>query len=329
MAQLPEQKEADNSDLRESLIGILQKATISDLKLSNKVIVLDAATKPKPAIESLIQNKIRAAPVVAMGEFIGVLDLRDTIKFALEAYHKKVASNEDVEKDKAAQWLTASPHIATGTLSYLAKMRPFTTVKTTDSLLTVAEALSKGHHMVGVIDVQKKKLTNILTQGQLFQQVAAMWKEGPLGGDDADSVVLQHLMDLKYITSPIKSVKGSMKAADAFGLMAKYNLSGLAVVNDDGKLIHNTSATDIKLWLQSECKFDDSIENFLIAIRKQSLDERVPVTMLQPKDTFKRAVGQLRATKYHRMWIVDDKKEPIGVLALTDIFKYLCKKKEN
>jgi len=240
-----------------------------------------------------------------------------------------VASNEDVAKEKAHQWLTASPHIATGTLSYLAKMRPFTTVQSTDSLLTVAEELAKGHHIVGVIDVEKKKLTNILTQGMLFQRVVAMWKEGPLSGDDADSVLLKHLMDSKYITSPVKSVKGSLKAADAFDLMAKHNLSGLAVVDEDGKLIHNTSATDIKLWLQSECKFDDSIENFLISIRKMSLDERVPVTMLQLKDTFKRAVGQLRATKYHRMWIVDDKKTPIGVLALTDIFKYICKKKED
>lgn len=61
---------------------------------------------------------------------------------------------------------------------------------------------------------------------------------------------------------------------------------------------------------------------------------------------------KLHATKYHRMWIIDDKKKPIGVclfvvhcwnetdygvdgicvsqvLALTDIFKYICKKKEN
>ena len=113
-----------------------------------------------------------------------------------------------------------------------------------------------------------------------FVQVAAMWNDGPFKDAQSDSVKLQSLMDLKYITSPVKSVVGSLKAADAFSQMAKFNLSGLAVVDSEGNLIHNTSATDIKLWLQSECKFDDTIENFLIAIRKMSLDERFPVTMV-------------------------------------------------
>jgi len=327
MAQMPEEKkESDDSNgtLRDALIAVLNNATISDLNLSNKVIVLDAAVKPKEAIQVLIKNKIRAAPVVAMGEFIGVLDLRDTIKFALEQYRKKVASEEDVASESAQLWLTASPQITTGTLAYLAKMRTFTTVKTTDSVMAVAEELAKGHHIVGVIDVEKKKLTNVLTQGQLFQKVAAMWNEGPFQGDQAHSVLLSHLMASKFITSPVKTVRGSVKAAEAFELMAQYNLSGLAVVDDGGKLIHNTSASDIKLWLQSECQFDESIERFLIAIRKSSLDERVPVTTCILKDTFERAVSKLRATKYHRMWIVDDKKTPIGVLALTDIFKFLC-----
>lgn len=90
-------------------------------------------------------------------------------------------------------WLTASPHISTNTLSYLAKMRPFTTIKSTDTLLAVAEALANGHQLgtirnrvspyhdialfdsiVGIIDEAKKELTNILTQGQLFQQVEAL-----------------------------------------------------------------------------------------------------------------------------------------------------------
>merc|ERR1719362_1109554 len=272
---------------------------------------------------------IRAAPVVSDTKFIGVLDLRDTIKFALESYNKKVQSQEDVAKQQAMMWLTASPHITTNTLSYLAKMRPFTTVKTTDTLLAVAEALANGHHIVGVIDEDKMELKNILTQGQLFQQVAAMWNEGPFKDDKSDALKLQSLMELKYITSPVKTVASKTKAADAFEQMAKFNLSGLAVVNGEGQLIHNTSATDIKLWLSNAAKFDDSIENFLISIRKMSLDERFPVTMCTLEDSFKRAVMKLHATKYHRMWIIDDKKSPVGVLALTDIFKFICKKKEN
>ena len=37
------------------------------------------------------------------------------------------------------------------------------------------------------------------------------------------------------------------------------------------------------------------------------------------QDSFKRAIQKLHATKYHRMWIIDDKKKPIGVCALYSI----------
>ena len=66
-----------------------------------------------------------------------------------------------------------------------------------------------------------------------------------------------------------------------------------------------------------------------IQIRKLSLTEKYPITVCTLQDTFKRAIQKLQATKYHRLWIVDDKTCPIGVLALTDIFKFICKTKEK
>ena len=40
-------------------------------------------------------------------------------------------------------------------------------------------------------------------------------------------------------------------------------------------------------------------------------------------DDLKKAVGKLQATGYHRLWVVDDKGSPVGVLALTDVFKLI------
>lgn len=40
-------------------------------------------------------------------------------------------------------------------------------------------------------------------------------------------------------------------------------------------------------------------------------------------DDLKKAVGKLQATGYHRLWVVDDKGCPVGVLALTDVFKLI------
>jgi len=328
MAEQKEEVKENGTKLRDDLLDILSKCLVSSLKVNENVVILDSKTDPKKGIEVLIENKIRAAPVIdaASNKFIGVLDLRDTVKFVVESY----ASVEKKEKQLALEYLTGSPQITSNTLRYLCQMRAFRTVKGSDSVLDAAKVFAAGSHIVGVVDDSTSKLVGILSQGSLFQQVAEMWVKGPLKEEkEGASPLLSALMELKYITSPVKSVSSKVTALSAFESMSKLDLSGLAVVNDEGALIHNTSATDIKLWLSASSMLNMSIEAFLIEIRKASLDERYPVTMCSPKDSFVRAVKKLQATKYHRLWIVDADKKPIGVLALTDIFKFVCKTKEQ
>eukprot|EP01083_Nonionella_stella_P195782 720855_1 len=153
-----ENKEEENKEeestslLRQELLSILSKSKVSDLDISPKVIVLDCKTDPKKAIEILIQNKVRAAPVIDndINKFIGVLDLRDTVKFALETYKKQSSTLSEI-KQKAMEFLTSSPQITTKSLKFLSKMRKFRTIKNTDTLLLVANVLAKGSHIVGVI----------------------------------------------------------------------------------------------------------------------------------------------------------------------------------
>eukprot|EP01084_Bolivina_argentea_P225759 381428_1 len=84
-------EEESTSLLRQELLSVLSNCLVSDLDISPKLIVLDCKTDPKKAIEILIENKVRAAPVIDndINKFIGVLDLRDTVKFALETYKKQ------------------------------------------------------------------------------------------------------------------------------------------------------------------------------------------------------------------------------------------------
>jgi CBS domain-containing protein len=260
-------------------------------------------------------------------KFIGVLDLRDTVKFALETYRKQSTALSE-QKQKAMEYLTSSPQISTQSLKYLSQMRKFRTVLLSDSLMPVISSLAQGSHVIGVIDDQQQnKLIGVITQGQFFQQVCAKLHASVFNNTDGCS--LQQLLDLKYVTSPVKSIKSSVKAYEAFELMSKLDLSGLAVVNNDGVLIHNTSATDIKLWLIHNASFEDSIEQFLINIRKLALTERFPITVCTLDDSLRRALQKLQATKYHRLWIVDPKTQPVGVFALTDFFKFIIDAKKK
>jgi len=314
--------------LREALVASMAKIPVSELSLGPKPVILDAKADIKDGLQTLIDNKIRAAPVMDEEEktFIGVLDVRDTLAFALKTYDKETPSAIDDTQESPSE---VSEQLQGQTVRDYCAPDSFFSVKTSDSVLAAAQALAKGCHAIGVMSAEdENSLVSILTQGELFQQASKLWEQGDHKG--MANVTLQQLMDLSFITSPVQGVSASTKARDVFSLMASKNLSGLAVTNNDGKLVHNTSATDIKLWLMAgSSTLNDEIERFLINIRKMSVDERFPVTMCWPKDTLKRAVGKLQATKYHRMWIIDEESRPIGVLALTDIFRFVCAKDED
>eukprot|EP01083_Nonionella_stella_P034646 94789_1 len=315
--------------VRDDMVKVLSATKVSDLALENKAVILDASTTPKQAIEILIKNKVRAAPVLKDDEFLGVLDLRDTLKYVLEAYDKLFALNESGQRNDEADQKSATHAIdllhSSGmkqqTLGDLCKHRPFRVLNASDSLYELAAMFALGSHVVGV--VEDNKLIAVCTQGYFFQQIAKRCKL-------THTCCLSKIFELKYITSPIESVNKSTKAVEAFRLMDAHNLSGLAVLNDNGVLIHNTSATDVKLWLlKGEHSLDETIELFLINIRNLSLTERYPITVCQLDDTFKRAMQKLQATKYHRLWIVDGNTKPIGVLALTDIFRFIVASNEK
>merc|ERR1712154_161721 len=168
------------------------------------------------------------------------------------------------------------------------------------------------------------KLVGIITQGVLFQYIGSLWN------DNSNNCALAEILDLKYITSPISKVNYNDKAFDVFQTMSDLKVSGLAVVDDDGILIHNTSSTDIKLWLISRASLEVPIEESLINIRNQpSLITKYPITYCTMQQSFQRAMKKLLATKYHRLWIVDNNKCPIGVFAVTDIFRFVCQTNER
>ena len=157
--------------LRKAALDSVKDLTVDDLNYNKQPVVLDVATEPKKAIEILLENKIRAAPVIDNNKYIGVLDLRDLVKNALKDYkNNKKQSN----LNQALQWLTivTSKSKDNDSLSNLAKIRSFRCVKQNDSLISVLIPFAKGSHIVGISSNDGSKLVGVLTQGQLFQQLA-------------------------------------------------------------------------------------------------------------------------------------------------------------
>eukprot|EP01084_Bolivina_argentea_P060026 109653_1 len=153
----PELKEP--SIVRDALASKLSNAKVSDLNISKKVITLNASTNAKQAVEILLKNKIRAAPVIDNDKYIGALDLRDTLKYLLEQY-----KNESFDDSKHNESITTA-----------FTLRIFKTVNENDNLLNAANILAHGAHIVGVIN--NNILIGIINQGELFDYSCGLWND--------------------------------------------------------------------------------------------------------------------------------------------------------
>ena len=67
------------NSVRDDLRATLESISVSELQFAAKAIVLDSKLNPKKAIQTLLQYKIRAAPVIDGNQFIGVLGMLSII----------------------------------------------------------------------------------------------------------------------------------------------------------------------------------------------------------------------------------------------------------
>jgi CBS domain-containing protein len=150
----------------------------------------------------------------------------------------------------------------------LSRRNTFHAVHPTDTLLTVCELLAKGGvHRVPVVN-EKGEVTNILSQSSL---ITFLYKNCANFTEFSRSLAQLHLG-----SKPVISVPKDVPAIEAFRLMDKKKISGVAVVDIEGKLVGNTSASDLKLFLKTPSidLLNMPIMQFLNKIRQEAIDVR-------------------------------------------------------
>lgn len=106
---------------------------------------------------------------------------------------------------------------------------------------------------------------------------------------------------------------------EAFKLMQEKDYGGVAVIDDDGKIIGNISQSDLKM-----VGYDGhTISNIMMKIK--DILPKQQIISLKINSTFKDALIAFEKEKKHRIYIVDDDKKPIGVLTLMNLLKFINK----
>lgn len=112
--------------------------------------------------------------------------------------------------------------------------------------------------------------------------------------------------------------------ADAFREIGRLCSDGLAIVDDNGVLVGNLSASDLKGVTRNNCPIlNNTVEDFLNRDQKRGWWERP--FCLDLNDSLYHTVHQFVSTGIHRAYIVDQQGHPIGEVNHRDILAQLWK----
>jgi CBS domain-containing protein len=288
------------------------------------IITISSTDSPYEGFKKLIQHNILSAPVldVSTNKYTGFLDMRDLVSFVvfIDDDQKSDAPNNLSDILLKGSKLFKVP-LEGVTCTYLSRRNPFHSVKNSDNLLNVCEILAKGVHRVPIVN-DKGEAINIISQSTIIN---FLHKNISLFHTDLS----KSISELGIGTKPVFAVSKDTPAIETFRLMDNKKISGVAVVDHEGRLVGNTSASDLKLFLKTPSieLLQMPIMNFLNKIRQESIDISSPTITCRSRDSLEFAIGKIASTKVHRLFVADDENgfKPIICLSITDILNVIMK----
>jgi len=305
-----------------TLKQLLADTKLGSLPVPSKLIIIKSTTSLYEGFKALVDNNILSAPVYdeKTHKYTGFLDIKDLVSF--------VVFVDDDQKSDVPQNLNElimhgcklfKMDLDGVTPTYLSRRNPFHPVSNSDSLLTVCEQLAHGLHRVPVVD-QHNNVVNIISQSTVVSFLAKNSK-------CYENLAISTIGELNLGSKPVISVNQKTSAIDTFRLMDKKKISAIAVVDNDGRFVGNTSASDLKLFIKTLSLeiLAKPILEFLKTIRQESIEIKSPTIGVTSHDTVQTAIAKLASTRIHKLFVADDSNgyKPTAVVSLTDILRYL------
>jgi len=174
-----------------------------------------------------------------------------------------------------------------------------------------------GCHRV-VLSDEKGMLSNIISQSDVVRYIA---KNPDLAGKLLGSTV----EELNYTDESKKAVvafPADCSALDAFKTMYREKVSSVALVDTEGKLAGNLSASDLRGMTPSSFAV---LSKSCRAFKAYQGAAHTEPCFVFPDDTLKKVLETFLATKTHRLYILayggPDKGKPVGIVTLTDVLR--------
>lgn len=133
------------------------------------------------------------------------------------------------------------------TVSYLSRRNPFKPVKSSSTLYEAAEILAKGGRRIPLIGVDGRVI-DIQNQNRIIKFMYEHIQE------ISDNTLKIRACDLNIGTTNVKTIDETFTALEAFVKMDEESLSGLAIIDEEGRFLNATSSRDLKRFAQDKGK---------------------------------------------------------------------------
>lgn len=316
-----------------ALFQSLHGSTFSSLPKGKGVIEIDSHMDPIDAANTLWEHNVLGVPVWddEKKKYCGVFDLRDILSAVIvtsRALHHEgmvdpysAVMAESLKEVHAIQ--EGGVHV---TLKYLASRNPIHSVGPDTGLGKLCQLLSdKQCRRVLICEKEGTRCVGLVSRSTIVKYMS----EHVSGLDEK-------LQDagLDY-RKQVLSVSDESTAFDAFKLMDAKGLYGMAVVDDDGKLLSCISARDIKIAAldKGNTPMDMDVISYISEVRMSSPPkdgkDRHPFCHVRESESIGHVLKMLVKTGYHRVFVVDTDKHPIGVISVADILRFAVEKSEK
>jgi CBS domain-containing protein len=119
-------------------------------------------------------------------------------------------------------------------------------------------------------------------------------------------------------------VTEDQRAIDAFLLMRKNQMSFVPILSEDKQLISVVSARDISLLSHGKLSIlNMPVLDFLSSVRQSNPFDKYPYLWCKHDSSLEMIVKRLKATRVHRLLMIDAQKFPVAVVSVQHIAIFL------
>eukprot|EP01134_Creolimax_fragrantissima_P000636 CFRG0636T1 len=307
----------------------LKAETVSHVPFSraDNICILDSQYSINQCLQLFTRESLLSAPVwdQKTKSFLGSMDLMDIVRVLVDTFGLDEIQRHDVHSLMSKRPKFTETHIKD--IYDFSESNPWTPVSLDTSLNDALKLMTESDQYIRRISVvdssktDKKQLVAILSQAALVRHISR------IGAFTDNRTHVTCVGDFYNKKKKVISLEGGKVTIEAFQLIRKTGVSGVAITDDEGHLIGSLSIRDLKgIAVNGGVELNRLLlpaRSYLNLISTMSLEEKHPAISVVPSDKLSSVINKIAAARVHRLFVVDEKMLPVGVVSLVDILREL------